>query len=66
LSENIAVFHSNDDPFTQYLFLNKKKVSFDDFSGRLESKRRSARGKRNSIFNTNLNLGVIAISNNKL
>ena len=25
LSENIAIFHSNDDLFTQYLFLNKKK-----------------------------------------
>ena len=30
-SENIAIFHSNDNLFTQYLFLNKKKVSFDDF-----------------------------------
>ena len=31
LSKNITIFHSNDDFFTQYLFLNEKKVSFDDF-----------------------------------
>ena len=31
LSENISIFHPNDDLFTQYLFFNKKNVSFDDF-----------------------------------
>ena len=31
LSKNIVIFHSNDDLFTQYHFLNEKKVSFNDF-----------------------------------
>ena len=48
LSENIIFFHSNDDLFTQYLFLNKKRCHLMNFSWRLESKR--TRGKRNHKF----------------
>ena len=45
LNESITIFPSNDIFFTQYLFLNKKKVTF---SWRLESKR--TRGKSNHKF----------------
>ena len=45
LNESITIFPSNDILFTQYLFLNKKKVTF---SWRLESKR--TRGKSNHKF----------------
>ena len=48
LSENIAIFHSNVDPFTQYLFLNKKRCHLMTFSWRIESER--TRGKKNLKF----------------
>ena len=44
LSENIAIFHSNDNLFTQYLFLNKKRCHLMTFSWQLESERTRARG----------------------
>ena len=50
LSENIAIFHSNDDLFTKYLFLNEKRCHLMTFSWRLESKRTRLRGKRNHKF----------------
>ena len=50
LSENIGIFHSNDDLFTPYLFLNKKRCHLMTFSWRLESERTRAREKRNHKF----------------
>ena len=40
LRENIALFHSNDDLFTQYQFLNKERCHLMTFSWRLESERK--------------------------
>ena len=39
LSENIAIFQTNDYLFIQYLFLNKKRCHLMTFTWRLESKR---------------------------
>ena len=50
LSENIAIFHSNDDLFPQYLFLNEKRCHLMTFSWRPESERMRARGKINHKF----------------
>ena len=52
LSKNIAIFHSNDDLFTQYLFLNEKRCHLMTFSWQFESERMRARGKRNREFRT--------------
>ena len=48
LSENILIFHSNDDFFTQSLFLKEKRCHLITFSWQLESKRTT--GKRNHKF----------------
>ena len=37
LSENIAIFHPNDDFFTQYLLLNEERCHLTTFSWRLEN-----------------------------
>ena len=50
LSKNIAIFHSNDDFFTQYLFMYEKRCHLMTFSWRLESQRTRARGKSNHKF----------------
>ena len=50
LTKNIIIFHSNDNLFTQSLFLNKKMCHLVTFSWRLESERTRARGKRNHKF----------------
>ena len=50
LSKSIAIFHSNDDLFTQYLFLNEKRCNLMTFSWRLESESTRVRGKRNHKF----------------
>ena len=52
LSENIAIFHSNDDLFNQYLFLNEKGCHLMTFSWKLESERTRSKGKRNHKFRT--------------
>ena len=45
LSENIAIFHSNYDLFTQYIFLNEKRCHLMTFSWRVGSERTKAREK---------------------
>ena len=54
LSENIAIFHSNYDLFTQYIFLNEKRCHLMTFSWRVGSERTKARGKRNHKFRASL------------
>ena len=54
LSENIAIFYSNSDVFTQYLFLNEKRCHLMTFTWCLESERMRVRGKRNHKFRASL------------
>ena len=69
LSENIAIFHSNYDLFTQYLFLNEKRCHLMTFSWQLESKKMRVTGKSNHKFRTYVMIGRLvheALHNNQI
>ena len=62
MSENIAIFHSKDDRFSKYLFLNeKKRCHLMIFSWRLESKRTRVRGKSNHKFRAKVARGYLFV-----